>query len=371
MYAGGILAKHARDRGTTSGRSRKVKVWHPYRRLLVGCAIVLGVNLALALGYWALNLDRTNPDGTPIGFVQCLYMTVISTFTVGYGEFVPVLTSLDRFYTMLVIVSGIAMIGYGLSQLTSFVVEGELKEMWERRTMERLIGAMRNHYIVCGLGETGHYAVNELVQTRRPLIAIDSDEARLKKLAIVQEFPYVVGDATDEIVLEQAGIRAALGVMCALPNDRDNLFLAMTCRQLNPKLRIVTKAEDVNLAPRVRNAGADAVISPQFIGGLRMVSELVRPTVVTFLDRMLRGREMSYRVEEIRIDPNGSMSGKRLCDLQLAQWRIVVVAVQAPGSEHFEHAPLPETVLLPGSTLVVIGEAEPLARARAAAAPAS
>lgn len=340
--------------------------YHPYRRLFTGFTLLVGVNLSLAAGYWLLNMNRLNHDGTRIGYVQCLYMTVITTFTVGYTEAVPVVSVVDRLYTILVIVVGMGMIGYALSQVTAFLVEGELRDLLGRRTMEKMISAMREHYVVCGMGETGHYAAVELMTTRRPLVAIDSDEERLKRLAATAPFPYVVGDATDELVLDRAGIRVAAGVMCALPNDRDNWFLTLTCRQLNSKLRIVAKVEDVNLMARVKNAGANAVVSPQFIGGLRMVSEMVRPTVVTFLDRMLRDREKAYRVEEIRVDSDSRAVGKPLRDLNLTQWGILVVAIQPPGSETFDHAPSAETVLPPGATLVVLGDAEQVARARAA-----
>jgi voltage-gated potassium channel len=337
---------------------------NPVRRILISIGLVVGVNLLLAVGYWLLNLDRTNVDGSPIGYLQCLYMTVVSTFTVGYGEIVPVRSTTDRVYTMFVIAIGIATIGYGLGQLTAVIVEGDLKEVIGRRSMEKTIAALRNHYIICGMGETGHYAVAELVATRRPLVAIDTDEARLKKLSDTLDFPFLVGDATDDAVLERAGVRVAAGVLCALHSDRDNLFLAMTCRQLNPKLRIATKLEDVNLTQRVRNAGADSVVSPQFIGGLRLVSELVRPTVTTFLDRMLRDRESHVRIEEIRISAESSFAGKRLNEVPLAQRGVLVLAVQPPGTDKFTHAPPPTTVLEPGMTVVVLAKTDEVAAVR-------
>jgi voltage-gated potassium channel len=248
-----------------------------YRQLVVAFVLLVGVNLVLAGGYWLINQDRTNPDGSPIDFLQCLYMTVISTFTVGYGEVIPVVTPADRIYTMLVIVLGLGTMGYGVSQMTAFLVEGELRGILERRKMDKQIMAMRDHVVVCGTGDVGAYIIEELLATQRPFVAVDTDEEQLRRLSDGQRFPYVAGDATDEEVLARAGIKAAAGVVCALEGDSDNLVLAMTCRMNNPKIRIVAKCQDVKLSQRIKNAGADAVVSPQFIGGMRLVSELVRP----------------------------------------------------------------------------------------------
>lgn len=340
-----------------------------YRRLITAFALLVGVNFALAAGYWLINLERTNADGSEIGYLQCLYMTVISTFTVGYGELVPVVTSLDRIYTMLVIAIGLGAMGYGLSQMTAFIVEGELQEIFGRRKMERSIAALRGHFLVCGTGDVGQYVVRELLATKRPFVAIDQDLEQLKKLAAERPLLYLAGDATDEAVLAKAGIKEAAGVMCALPNDRDNLVLAMTCRLANPTLRIVAKTHDVKLSQRISSAGADAVVSPQFIGGMRLVSEMVRPTVVSFLDLMLRDMEKNMRVEEVRIEGGSALAGQRLCDQLIAKSNVLVMAVQAVQSSKFTYVPASETSLAPGMTLVVLGNADDVEKMRELASP--
>lgn len=342
-----------------------------YHRLFVVFTLLVLVNFPLATGYWLMNRGRTNPDGSEVGYIQSLYMTVISTFTVGYGEVVPIVTAWDRIYTMLVIGVGIAAIGYSVSQMTAFLVEGELQEVLGRRKMEKNIAALRNHVLVCGTGDVGRYVIEELVMTRRPLVAIDTDEDQLKKLSEERPFPYLVGDATDEAVLIQAGIKAASGVVCALPNDRDNLFLAMTCRLLNPKLRIVAKTHDVKLLQRIKNAGADTVVCPQFIGGLRLVSEIVRPTVVSFLDLMLRDRDAAMRVEEVQIEGGSPLAGRRLSEGDIAKLGLLVMAIQPPDADTFTYVPPPDAVLHPGCTLIVLGDAERVARLRVEASGAA
>ena len=335
-----------------------------YRRLIIAFALLIGVNFVLATGYWLMNQGRTNPDGSEIGYLQCLYMTVISTFTVGYGEFVPIVTPIDRIYTMLVIVLGLGTMGYGLSQMTAFIVEGELQEIVGRRKMEKSIAALRDHFIVCGTEDVGGYVIEELLATKRPFVAVDTDIAQLKKLAETRPLLYVAGDATDEAILAKAGIKSAAGVVCSLPNDKDNLVLAMTCRLANPKLRIVAQARDVKLSQRIKNAGADSVVSPQLIGGMRLVSEMVRPTVVNFLDRMLRDMEKNMRVEEVRIEAGSPLTGQRLRDEGIASSDVLVMAIQEPGSSGFGYVPDAETRLQAGYTLVVLGEAERVARLR-------
>ena len=329
-----------------------------YRRLVVAFLLLVGVNVALAVGYWLINQGRTNPDGSTIDFLQCLYMTVISTFTVGYGEALPIVTPADKIYTMLVIVLGLGTMGYGVSQMTAFVVEGELLGILERRKMDKRIAAMRDHFIVCGTGDVGHYVIEEMLATQRPFVVVDEDGERLKKLSEGGSFPYVVGDATDEGILAEAGIKVAAGVVCALEHDRDNLVLAMTCRMNNPKIRIVAKCHEIKLSQRIKNAGADSVVSPQFIGGMRLVSEMVRPTVVNFLDLMLRDKEKGIRVEEVRIEAGSALAGSRLADHALADSDVLVMALQAPGATAFVYGPPSDSVLQPGSTLIVLGDTE-------------
>lgn len=334
------------------------------RRLIGALGLLVGGNFAFAAGYWVLNLGRTNPDGSPIGYIQCLYMTVITTFTVGYGELVPILNTTDRVYTILVITIGIGTIGYALSQMTAFIVEGDLRNILGRRKMEKRIVVVHDHFLVCGSGEVGHYVIEELFATKRPFVAIDTDEEHLKKVIGDRPGLYIVGDATDEEVLIHAGVKVAAGVICALQHDRDNLVLAMTCRQINPKLRIVAKAHDIKLLERLRHAGADAVVSPQFIGGLRLVSEMVRPTVVTFLDQMLRESDAAVRVEEVRIAAGSRLAGKRLNEIDLEQRGMSAMALKAPGSDKFVYVPARDSILAPGCTVIVLGDAERVGKLR-------
>src|SRR5262249_30853359 len=162
------------------------------------------------------------------------------------------------------------------SALTTYFIEGEFTKARTRRKMERSLDQIRDHIIVCGVGTTGEHVVEELIWTKWPLVAIDTDPARLAKLQelSVETIPTGVGDATEDDVLERAAIRRARGIVAALTDDKDNLFVVVSARQLNPALRIIAKGVDVAASEKLKRAGADSVVNPAFIGGVRMVSEM-------------------------------------------------------------------------------------------------
>ena len=178
----------------------------------------------------------------------------------------------------------------------------------------------------------------------------------------IGHFPFVVGDATDDHILVAAGVPKAGGLIACLTNDRDNLFLTLTARSMNPKMRIVSKGEDDQVRPKMAKAGADSVVSPNMIGGLRLVSEMVRPVVVTFLDSMMREREKAYRFDEITIREGSSLAGQTLAKLKLrSRGDLLVVAVKAPEATSFVYNPTAETLIEVSTTLVLLGRVEDLA----------
>jgi len=295
-------------------------------------------------------------------FVDALYMTVITLATVGYGETHP-LSTVGRIFTIFLILGGMGIILYGISEMTSFVVEGKMSGILRRQRMNRMINRLSNHYILCGCGRTGQYALDELLRTRRQCVVVESDATKANKLA-EKDILVVEGDATSDSVLMAAGITRAAGLVSALPTDRDNLFVVITARGLNPKLRIVTKADEVSSRDKFLRSGANIALSTSFIGGLRMVSELVRPETVSFLDAMLRDNS-ALRVEDVRIGEDSKFVNKSLdsCDV-LAKAGVVLLSIKQGGSFRFN--PHSTTILNSGDTLVVIGDPEQIQSVRAA-----
>jgi voltage-gated potassium channel len=291
------------------------------KRLFGPLAALGGVLVVGTLGYKIL-------AAYDAPFFDCLYMTVITIATIGYGEIVNLDNNVPgRVFTMFIAFAGAGILTYFLSMVTAFIIEGDLTESFRRRKMEKLAQSLQDHYIVCGLGHLGTNIVNELKQTMRQFVVVDLDENTVKAYAPADEIIFVRGDATDNAVLLKAGIEKAAGLFASTGEDNLDLVISLTARQLNSKLRIVSTCTDPKNAPKMKAAGADAVISPDLIGGLRMASEMVRPTVVSFLDEMLRDREKGLRIEEATV-PDGLM-GKPLSVLNLHRFpRLLLLAVR-------------------------------------------
>jgi voltage-gated potassium channel len=300
-------------------------------------------------------------------FIDCLYMTVITLTGVGYGEIVDLAhLPYGRVFTMVLIVFGMSVILYAISTVTAFIVEGTLRNVLWRRRMAKLIAKTENHYIVCGAGETSRHVLIELAATRRPFVVVEHDRERIERLC--EEFanvPFVEGDAHDDEVLREAGIDCAAGLIAALPNDKDNLFVTVTAKQLNPDIRIVARGIQPQAREKLLRAGADSVVSPNMIGGMRMVSEMIRPAVVSFLDLMLRDKDKTMRIEEATIGPESELVGKTLEQARPEErTHTTVLAVRRAGEERFVYNPRPVLKLESGMTLVALGEVSAVRKLR-------
>ena len=293
-------------------------------------------------------------EGWP--FLDALYMTTITLSTVGFQEVHPLSTG-GRLVAMGLILGGTGSLLYGLSVVTAFIVEGELRELLGKRRMEKVLAKLHAHVIVCGAGETGKHVVEELLKTQTPCVVIEQDLARLKHLERFGGMPVIEGDATDGVVLSRARIDIARGLITTLPSDKDNLFVILTARELNPTLRIVSRVIGDDSHAKLRKAGADAVVSSNQIGGLRLASELIRPHVVSFLDTMLRDPHRVLRIEEAEVLPGAPVVGKTLDELDLvSRVGLVIIAKRRGPTGEFVYNPRASTPLDAGDFLIVCGE---------------
>jgi voltage-gated potassium channel len=332
------------------------------RRLLTAAGVLLFVLVLGATGYHQLGAGRWS-------WTDCFYMTVITLSTVGYGE---TLTGFDtvsfaRPWTIGLILLGSGTLVYFVSTFTALIVEGDLGGALRRNRMRKRVEGMKDHVIVCGVGTTGIHVVAELVATETPFVAIDQNEERLVRLQ--EEYGdavmhYVAGDATDDEVLRAAGIERCRGVVSALHDDKDNLFVTVTVRALNPRTRIVAKAIEPSAVDKMRRAGADSVVSTNYIGGMRLVSEMIRPQVTQFLDHMLRDRTKNLRIEEVEIPAASPLVGLALRDTALRKATdALVIAVREPAGE-IVHNPPPDLVLSAGLTLIVLARTKDVVKLR-------
>jgi voltage-gated potassium channel len=342
-----------------------VTIWN---RLAAGFALLVVVVLGGATGYWWIGDGRWH-------WVDCLYMTVITVTTVGYGE---TLSGMDavahaRAFTMVLLLFGTGSLVYFASMITAFVVEGDLKNVLSAQRMRKRIRAMKDHYVVCGAGSTGRHIISELLITGHRVVAIDTNEAELREIAAANpkaEFSFVVGDATDDEILAQANLSTAKGLGAALSSDKDNLYLVVATRQLSPTARIIARCAEMTHVEKLKRAGADAVVSPNFIGGMRMVSELVRPSVVKFLDEMLRDKNATMRIEEVQVAAGSALDGVALRDADIRnKLGMNVLAVRANPGAPWEYNPGPDRTLVAGTIVVVMGSAGQVKDLRGRAEP--
>jgi voltage-gated potassium channel len=344
-------------------------------RIFAASVALVAIFLIGTFGYYSLGRIYLGTLGWDLG--ECAYMTVITITTVGFGE-LPHLGRVPggRAFTVVVLLAGLGVALYFVSSLTTYFIEGEFTKARTRRKMTRALGEIRDHIIVCGVGTTGVHVVEELVWTKWPFVAVDRDPEKLDRLQelSVDIVPTVVGDATEDEVLERAGVRHARGIVAALTGDKDNLFIVVSARQLNPSLRIIAKGVDMMASEKLKRAGADSVVNPAFIGGVRMVSEMIRPQVVEFLDLMLRDKDKNLRIEEVMVPKGSPLVGKPIMDAQIRQkTNLLVVAVReppaAPGQAgRFVYNPGAETLIAENMALIVLGETESVHKLRSSIA---
>jgi voltage-gated potassium channel len=316
---------------------------------------LIGMSAALAAVLAAGTAGYAVLEGWPP--LDALYMTVITISSVGFMEVHP-LSGTARIFTVFLIFCGSGILIYAVSILTAFIVEGELTDVIRRRKMNKRIELLDGHYIVCGADFTGRYAIEELVRTKRDFVVIEKDAAKVRQIS-EQGILCIGGDATHDGVLVKAGIAKAKGLVTTLHSDAENLFVVITAKRLNPALRVISKAVEEESEQKIRMVGADGVVMPDFIGGLRMVSEMVRPSVVNFLDTMLRAKDRTVRVEEIAIGPSSPFAGKALSEAglhEMGDMSIVALKGKADGAYAFN--PSLQTVLTEGHVLIVMGNVD-------------
>ena len=316
--------------------------------LLVGVVFVIGI-----IGFYAIGQPKT-------GLVDAFYMTSITLTTIGYGEVVPVETTAAKLFTSLYAIAGFGMFVYLFSNVTAFMVEGGLdRYLWDRK-MHRTIEKLKDHTVVCGAGNTGRHIVAELLETGRPFVLVDRDAEVVRALhqQLGVAFAAVIGDATDDDVLRVAGVPRAAGLVACISNDNDNLVITLSARLLAPKLRIVARCIDEREQTKIRRAGADAVVLPNMIGGMRMISELVRPHVVTFLDVMLRDKERRLRVEEVHVPEGSVAAGTTVGQLHARKIKDLLVVALRHADGTWRYNPEEHERMNAGMTIIFMGSPE-------------
>jgi len=321
-------------------------------RLIYALLLLAGVLGGGTLGYCLL-------EGWDV--LDSLYMTVITMATIGYGETHP-LDPAGRVFTIVLIIISIGSAGYAVSTLAAFIVEGQFYRLIQERRMDQRIAHLTDHIILCGGGRTGRYIADEFFRTGTPFVLIEKDADVLENTLQIGDIPYLHADATQDETLRTAGIERARGLVAALGEDKDNLFVVLSARALNAKLRIIARVSDEENAGKLRIAGADEVISPNAIGGLRIASVMLRPAVVTFLDEMLRVPGQTLRVDEVHLEKIPHFIGRTLKETDIGRRTgMLVMAIKSPDSG-YRFNPGASTVLKADDILIVVGTRDQITR---------
>ncbi len=286
-------------------------------------------------------------------FLDAFYMTIITLTTVGFGE-VHKLSDTGRLFTIALIVGGVGTVFYALSTGAKLTLEGELRELFGRQRLEKRIREMKDHYIVCGYGRMGRIICRELKAEKVPFVVVEKKPDVL--LEEEKDILIFEGDATIDEVLKEVGIQKAKGLISVLPTDAENLYVVLSARGLNPALQIVARAGEEGSGQKLLRAGADRVVSPYHIGGLRIAQTVLKPAVVDFIEFATKSGNIDLQMEEIYISEDSGIAGLTLdeCGFGRELGVIIVAIKQASGDMRFN--PTFRSAVKAGDTLIALGE---------------
>jgi voltage-gated potassium channel len=292
-------------------------------RFFIAFFLLLLVVVVGTLGYMLI-------ENWPLN--DSLFMTIITITTVGFSEVHP-LSETGRHFTIILLILSIATVGYSVTILFTYLFEGIMLKAMREFRMKRSIKRMKDHYIICGCGDVGREVALEFKRSKVRFLVIDRDPEK-SELARDESILFLKGDAVDDEILLEANIEHARGVVSALPEDESNVFVVLTARQLNPRLTIVSQAEEQRTIRKLLKAGANRVISPSQIAGRRMASFILRPSVVNFLDVMVDSANVAMRVEEVTIETGSPLVNKNLREAGIGRHTgAIILGINGPDGK--------------------------------------
>ena len=315
------------------------------RHLAISISLLLLVVLIGTTGYmffegWSL--------------LDSLYMTIITISTVGFGEIHHVNTD-GRIFTIFLVMVGVGFTMYVAAAVVQFMVEGRMQIILGRRRLDKKIGKLKNHYIVCGYGRIGRVLCKNLRRNPIDVVVVEKNPEMIPQMD-EDGILYIAGDAAEESCLLRAGIERAKGLVAVLATDTDNVFLVLTARQLAPALKIIARASQEGAKNKLQAAGADSVESPYEMGAVSMAHRIIRPTVTNFLDLAFAYRRTDIQMEEIPVGESSSLINLPLKDSGIRQnFNLIIIAIKKPdGTMQFN--PSFETAIMPGDTVIAVGK---------------
>lgn len=283
---------------------------------------------------------------------ESLYMTIITISTVGYKE-VHDLSYNGRIFTIILILCGVGTLLYILNNGAKILLEGELKEIYGRKRLEKRLKELKDHYIICGYGRMGKIIAKELSQEKLNIVVIEKNEEAINE----DDNTFIIhGDATKDEVLKKVNIEKAKCLISVLPTDAENLYVVLSARSINPNLMIVARAGEEGSEKKLLSAGADRVVSPYHIGGLRIAHTVLRPAVVDFIELATKSGNIDLQIEEVTVKEDSSLNGLTLEECSIGrELGILIIAIKDKKGE-MRFNPNFKTTISAGDTLIAVGE---------------
>ena len=292
--------------------------------------------------------------------LDAFYMTVITLSTVGFGE-VQTLSGPGRLFTVVLILSGVAGLAFTSAVIAEYALTMGLADQLRRRRTMRVVDKLENHVIVCGFGRVGQNAALTLPEGKRPFVIIDGDKEAVES-ALKLGYNAIHGDATQDGVLQEAGIDRAWGMLICTGNDVSNLFIVLSARTLNPDLYIVGRSTEAGNEAKLRRAGANKVVSPYQIGGRHMANCIVRPHITEFMDIVTFDSGLELWLEEIEIAPDSDLIGQTVVESDLRRRTGVTLMIIHRAEGQSALMPSDSTRLEAADRLIVLGTREQLSQ---------
>jgi voltage-gated potassium channel len=325
----------------------------PFKKLLPPIIILLVIVSIGIFGYsiienWAL--------------LDSVYMVIITLFTVGFQEVQP-LSSEGKIFTIFLILTGVGASIYVASQIIEIIVEGQILGIRRRKKMENTIRNLKDHFIICGFGRVGHQVGKEFAAANIKYVVIDNDPENAKKYE-EENIHYIIGDATSDDKLHEAGITTAKGLVACSDSDVANVYVTLSARSLNKDLHIVSRSSKADTERKLKIAGANRVISPYFISGKRMAHCATKPVASDFLDMVSHGDNMQFTLQEIPLGDSSSFIGKTLLDSGIKKHSAITILAIRDKQGEFNLQPHSTTVINEDDTFLAVGTFEQLEKLR-------
>ncbi|MDR8392685.1 potassium channel protein [Aliifodinibius sp. S!AR15-10] len=297
-----------------------------------------------------------------MNFFDGFYMTFITITTIGFSE-LKNLTDGGRILTMVLFVMGIGVISYIASQTTQLIFESEL---FRKRAMKKQLEKMKNHYIICGYGRIGHRIGQVLKDADIPIVVVENRDSSIERIRD-DRLLYVEGDAQEESVLIEAGIKRAKGLICTLSRDQDNVFVTLIARELNKNIFILVRTNQRANTKKILRSGANKVISPYEVGADRMANVILRPHVDQFMDQIQGGAHQDHIFDEVKVFEGAELAGKTLAEARIRQkYFVVIIAIIPEGDvKNIKFNPGSEDKINEGDSLIVLGDIDRIEQLRA------